>query len=417
MLDSVIFERIAKRFVTPVYVYDEEKIREQVRTLYYSIPCRKGDLMRKCLLYAIKANSNPEILRILKTTAVGGVDAVSLGEIKLALSIGFNPRQIIFTGNSITDAEMYFAMEKEVRLNVDSLSRLEKVGKKYPGSEIWVRINSSIGAGHHSHCITGGPESKFGIYYTETEEIKRIAKRHGLKIVGLHQHIGSQILEVEIFLKAMKALLKVAQDFPNLRFLDFGGGLGVPYRPEEQPLDIKILGKEISVCFQDFCNLFARNYGRQLTLILEPGRFLVAEAGYLLVRVTDIKNRPDGRVIVGVDSGFNHLIRPAMYDSYHEIINISNPRGKKEIVDIVGNLCESGDRFAVQREINHPREGDLLVIKNAGAYGYMMSSNYNFRPKPAEVLVKPNNELRLIRRREYIKDLMIRKRESIKNLI
>ena len=190
----------------------------------------------------------------------------------------------------------------------------------------------------------------------------------------------------------MDALLRVARDFPDLKYLDFGGGLGVPYKPEEKPLDVQKLGKEILKRFKSFC----QNYGQKLHLILEPGRYLVAESGYLLTRVNTVKKNPDGRKFVGVNSGFNHLIRPAMYGSYHEIVNISNPDGKKEKVDIVGNLCESGDKFAVQRKISHVRENDLLVIQNAGAYGYSMSSDYNLRPKPEEILVKSDGSLRLI---------------------
>ncbi len=385
---------IAKEFGTPVYVYEGKKIVEAHQKLRESI---RAEFLYG-ILYAMKANSNPEILKILLCDQIEGIDAVSPAEIALALKVGFSPDQIIFTGNNLTDEEMAFAMEKKIWLNIDSLSCLKKVGKKYPGSRIWLRINSSIGAGHHGHCITGGPESKFGIWHTEAETAKRIAKRHNLKIIGLHQHIGSQILKVGIFLKAVNALLEVAVNFPDLEYLDFGGGLGVPYRPEENPLNVKRLGREILKSFKNFCG----SRKRRLSLILEPGRYLVAESGYLLAQVNTVKKNPNGRIFVGVNTGFNHLIRPAMYGSYHEIINISNPRDKKEIADIVGNLCESGDKFATQREINHVREGDLLVIENAGAYGYSMSSNYNLRPKPAEVLVEPDGKIRLIRPRENI---------------
>jgi len=388
MLDSVIFEKAAKEFGTPIYIYDERTIQEAHQRLRGSISANGP----YGILYAMKANSNPEILRILLRDQIQGIDAVSQGEIERALKIGFSPEQILFTGNNLTDAEVDFAMLNKVCLNVDSLSRLKKIGKKYPGSQVWIRINSSIGAGHHNHCITGGPESKFGIWTEQTETARLIAKRYYLRIIGLHQHIGSQILEVEIFLKAMDALLRVARDFPDLKYLDFGGGLGVPYKPEEKPLDVQKLGKEILKRFKSFC----QNYGQKLHLILEPGRYLVAESGYLLTRVNTVKKNPDGRKFVGVNSGFNHLIRPAMYGSYHEIVNISNPDGKKEKVDIVGNLCESGDKFAVQRKISHVRENDLLVIQNAGAYGYSMSSDYNLRPKPEEILVKSDGSLRLI---------------------
>ena len=396
MIDREVFERIAEEFVTPVYVYGERYIQRQLRLLAESITYQP-----KKILYAVKANFNPYILEIFKKAGVG-IDAVSPGEIALALKVGFSPKDILFTGNNITDEEMDFAVEKGVLLNIDSLSRLEKFGKKYPGYEVCVRINPDVGAGHHDHCITGGPKSKFGIWYSEVEEIKRIAESHRLKIVGIHQHIGSQILEVEKFLIAMEVLLRVAPSFLDLEFIDFGGGLGVPYRPEENLLAVKELGQKMSEGFKDFC----RKYGRELTLVIEPGRYLVAESAFLLTKVNTVKRNPDGRVFVGVDSGFNHLIRPAMYGSFHPITNISNLGRKKEKVDVVGNLCESGDKFAEDREIRQAREGDLILIGVAGAYGYSMSSNYNLRPRPAEVLVKPGGILQLIRERETIEEII-----------
>lgn len=403
MISYEIFDKIANYFGTPIYVYEEEIIQRQLRNLLSSIVY--GPLG---VLYAMKANSNPHILGILQKTGkeMGdraiGIDAVSPGEIALALKTEFPAKDILFTGNNITDEEMDFAVEKGVLLNIDSLSRLDKFGKIYPGQRICVRINPDVGAGHHDHCITGGPESKFGIWFSEVEPIKRIAQKYHLRIVGIHQHIGSQILKIATFLDAMDQILETALNFPDLEFVDLGGGFGVPYSPEEEPLDIKTLGQGMYGRFIIFCN----QYKRRLKLIVEPGRYLVAQAGYLLVRVNTIKRNPDGKIFVGVDSGFNHLIRPAMYDSYHQIENISNPDGEKEKVDVVGNICESGDRFAKQRPINQPREGDLLMIKTAGAYGYSMSSNYNLRPKPAEVLIKNDGKLELIRKREKIDHLI-----------
>ena len=399
MVKPGFFQGIAEKFGTPVYVYDEAKLLEQIRGLKNSIGSWWSSFQ---ILYAMKANSNRHILKIFEEQGLG-IDTVSPGEIALALKVGFGRERILFTGSNITDEEMGFARERGVLLNIDSLSGFERFGTKYPKSSVCIRINPNVGAGHHSHCITGGPKSKFGIWYSETEEIKRIAEAHNLEIIGIHQHIGSQILKPQKFLLAMKALLKVAGEFPCLKFIDFGGGLGVPYRPGEKALDIKALGIAIVRQFDKFC---LRIYGRKLELIIEPGRYLVAEAGYLLVRVNTVKRNPDGRVFVGVDSGFNQLIRPAMYGSYHEIENISNPRGRREIVDIVGNLCESGDKFAEQREISRAREGDLLVIKNAGAYGYSMSSHYNLRPRPAEVLIETSGQIKLIRKRETLEDLI-----------
>lgn len=396
MINNAVFERVAREFGTSVFVYEEGKIRSQLRYLKQSI-----DYQLTRILYAIKANFNPYILEITKEEGAGS-DAVSPGEIALSLKTGFLPKDILFTGNNITDEEMDFAVERGVLLNIDSLSRLEKFGKKYPGQQVCVRINPDVGAGHHDHCITGGPESKFGIWHSEVAEIKRIAKSCHLEIIGIHQHIGSQILEADKFLMAMEVLLRVAPSFPDLEFIDFGGGFGVPYRPGERPLDMEELGEKISKRF----DRFTYEYGRELTLVIEPGRYLVAEAGSLLTRANTVKRNPDGHVFVGVDSGFNHLIRPAMYDSYHEIVNISNPTGKLEQVDVVGYLCESGDKFAKRRKIHKVREGDLIVIKIAGAYGYSMSSRYNLRPRAAEVLVKPDETLRLIRERETIEDLI-----------
>jgi len=284
MIDREVFERIAEEFGTPVYVYGERYIQRQLRLLAESITYQP-----KKILYAVKANFNPYILEIFKKAGVG-IDAVSPGEIALALKVGFSPKDILFTGNNITDEEMDFAVEKGVLLNIDSLSRLEKFGKKYPGYEVCVRINPDVGAGHHDHCITGGPKSKFGIWYSEVEEIKRIAESHLLKIVGIHQHIGSQILEVEKFLIAMEVLLRVAPSFLDLEFIDFGGGLGVPYRPEENLLAVKELGQKMSEGFKDFC----RKYGRELTLVIEPGRYLVAESAFLLTKVNTVKRNPDG---------------------------------------------------------------------------------------------------------------------------
>jgi len=396
MISTEVFERVGEEFGTPAYVYGEEDIRRQLDSLEQGII-----YYPKKILYAVKANFNSRILRILKEGGVG-IDAVSPGEIALALRVGFSPKDILFTGNNITDEEMDFAVEKGVLLNIDSLPRLEKFGQKYPEQKVCVRINPDVGAGHHDHCITGGPKSKFGIWHSEVKEIKRIAENYELEIVGIHEHIGSQILEVDKFLMAMEVLLRVAPSFPDLEFIDFGGGFGVPYKPGEKPLDIKELGRKMSGRFKDFC----RKYRKKLTLVIEPGRFLVAEAGYLLTRANTVKRNPDGRVFVGVDSGFNHLIRPAMYDSFHPITNISNPGGEKEKVDIGGNICESGDIFAKDREISRVKEGDLILIRVAGAYGYSMSSNYNLRPRPPEVLVKPDKTLRLIRKRETIKKII-----------
>lgn len=402
MLPVGVLKEAARKFGTPAYVYFETTIREQLEALKRAMTWPK---LR--ILYAIKANSNVELARVLldedgkKSPSVLGIDAVSLGEIVLSQKAGMPPSRIIYTGNNATDAQMDAAIRAGVLPNIDSLSRLEKVGRKYPGLTVCVRINPNIGAGHHDHCITGGPESKFGIWYTEVAKILRIARKYHLRIVGVHQHIGSQILNPEKFLFAMDVLLPVARKLPELEFVDFGGGFGVPYKPGERPLNITALGQEMCRRFADFC----RSRGQELQMVVEPGRYLVAESGYLLVTVNTIKKIPGGKTFVGVDSGFNHLVRPAMYGSYHHILNLSNPHGRKQRVDVVGQVCESGDKFAIDRPIERPREDDLFAICTAGAYGFSMSSRYLTQPRPIEVLVKPNGEMVCIRLRETIEGI------------
>jgi diaminopimelate decarboxylase len=401
MIAENLIEAVAQ-FGTPVYVYDQRTIRGKISAFDEAMT------MPFWLLFAVKSNFNPvifEIIRKAKTNkALMCVDAVSPGEVALALKTGWEPRCIVFTGNNASDEEVRFAVDNGVMVTIDSLSLLRRMGRMYPGARVWVRFNTLIGAGHHSHCITGGPKSKFGIWRSQVDETKRIAKRHGLKIVGAHQHIGSQILNHETLIRAANALLPIARQLPDLEFVDFGGGFGVPYRPEEKPLDLRAFGRAFDEIFSRFCE----KYGKKLTPCFEPGRFLVAESGILVVRVTTVKKNPDGRVFVGVDSGFNHLIRPAMYGSYHYITNLSNPLGPERKVTVVGNLCESGDKLAEDRSIPNPREGDILAIHAAGAYGFSMSSNYNLRPRPPEVLIRFDGTLALIRERETVKQLLER---------
>jgi diaminopimelate decarboxylase len=399
-LGGVFAEDLAKKYGSPLYVYEEEIIRQRYQQLVKNIPYSKLRIH-----YACKANTNLSIMRILREEGAY-IDAVSPGEVFLAIKSGFLPEQILFTGNNATDEDMRYCIEKNVMVNLGSLSQLEKYGKLNPNSKISVRINPDVGAGYHDHCITGGPDSKFGIYFDKVEEIKKLAEKYNLTIAGIHEHIGSGILETGKFLEAMEVLLKVARSFDNLEFVDFGGGLGVPYRPEERPLDIEEFGSKVSELFENFC----RDYGNELTLAIEPGRYLVAESGYLLTVVNNIKETPKHR-FVGTDTGFNQLIRPAMYGSYHHIINASNVEDEKESVVVAGNICESGDVFTqdeggvADRKISKVREGDVLAICNAGAYGFSMSSNYNSRPKPAEILVKKGKP-NIIRKRETFEDFV-----------
>ncbi len=387
-LSDIAADDLARAHGTPLYVYEGDVIRQRYAELVASIPY---DRLR--IHYACKANANVETLKLLRAEGANA-ETVSKGEVLLAFQAGFRPEQIIYTCSNITTQELRFLIQNRITVNLDSLSQVRKWGEMSPGSSISIRVNQGIGAGHHAHVITGGPESKFGIDVSQMDEVRAIACRYGLRIYGIHQHIGSNVLDAGILLQAAQALLQTAATFQDLEFVDLGGGFGVPYKPDEKPLNLCKLGKGIARAFNDFCSA----YGKPLTLILEPGRYLVADAGALLATVTDVKRTPL-KTFVGVDSGFNHLARPAMYGSYHTIVNASQVRGAREVVSVAGNLCESGDVFARDRLLTTFREGDILAILNVGAYGFSMSSNYNSRPRPAEVLVS-SGQARVIRERE-----------------
>ncbi len=366
--------KIAQKLETPVYIYNANIIKKRCKEL-------KENLKGINLYYACKANSNSEIIKIVYKEGFG-IETVSPGEIATARKAGVPISRITFTCGSIDKNEIISVAKQGIRIHLDSLNQVEIFGKHFKGGEISVRLNLMVGAGHHSHVITGGPDSKFGIDISQIKELKKLAHKYNLHITGLHQHIGSNVLYTSTFLKGVKAMFDTAILFPELNHLDFGGGFGVPYRPEEKSFDIKKFAVDMKKRIENF----NKKYGKKIKISFEPGRYLVAESGSLLVKLTDIKRNPT-KTFVGVNSGMNHLIRPAIYDSYHEIINISNPSGKKIKVTIAGNICESGDVFAQDRMITKPKIGDILEIKNTGAYGYAMSSEYNSRPKPKEYLV------------------------------
>ncbi|HEY4494247.1 MAG TPA: diaminopimelate decarboxylase [Candidatus Paceibacterota bacterium] len=362
-----------EKLQTPAYFYDGKVINTKCRELKKNFPGVK-------LYYACKANDNKEIIKLIARQGFG-VETVSPGEISLARRAGVPYSRMTFTCGSINERELTAVIKKGIRVHLDSLHQVEIIGKNFPNSEISIRLNQGIGAGHHSHVITGGPDSKFGIDISHIPKLKGLVKKYNLKITGLHQHIGSNVPDAFTLVLAMKTLFKTALSFPDLKHLDFGGGLGVAYHPSDKKLNIKDFAKSA----HKLKKVFIKKYGRNIEMSFEPGRYLVAEAGTLLVKVTDIKENPK-KTFVGVNSGFNHLIRPALYGSYHEIINLNNRKGKKEKLTIVGNICESGDFFAKDRLMVKPKIGDTLAIKNAGAYGYVMSSDYNSRPKPKEYL-------------------------------
>jgi diaminopimelate decarboxylase len=370
-------KRAAKRFGTPLYVYDERIVAERYRELVKAITYPKLEIH-----FAVKANANPRLLKLLRRL---GADAetVSPGEIRLAKRAGFTGRQIAFTDVSASPADLDMVARAGVAVNADSLHQLEYLAKRMPKRRpLGVRINQGIAGGHHKHVMTGGPDSKFGIDPGQVKDAKRIAAKYGRTIDGVHQHIGSNVLDPPLFAKAMRALLGTARQFDRLDYVDFGGGFGIPYRPGEPRLDIAKLGKLIDQVMADF----VAEAGYEPRLAFEPGRYLVAEAGTLVASVTDRKVTPH-KTFVGVDTGFNQLLRPAMYGSYHHIENLSNPRGRKETITVAGNVCESGDVLATDRPLPAVKIGHLLAIRNAGAYGETMASTYNARPLPKSAVI------------------------------
>ncbi|KND46904.1 MAG: diaminopimelate decarboxylase [Parcubacteria bacterium C7867-004] len=366
--------RAAKKFGTPLYVYEQSVIEDQCRKLKRYFP-------EVAFHYAMKANSNPAVLAIIRKEGIG-CESVSLGELTLAQKAGFNKNAMSFTCSNITERELTEAAASGVRVHLDSLEQLRNWGRLKLGREVSLRLNQGIGAGHHAHVITGGPNSKFGITLKDIPEAMDIAKKFGLRITGIQQHIGSNVLEVETFLKAARTLLKTARTFSDLEHIDFGGGIGVPYHTNEKQLDLKALGKEFKILIREF----QKNMGKSVSFAMEPGRFLVAEAGSLLVTVVDLKST-EKHQFAGVNSGFNQLVRPAMYGSYHQIDNLSRSKGKRGEVTVAGNVCESGDILASKRTMLIPEIADVLAIRNAGAYGFSMASFYNLRALPREVLI------------------------------
>jgi diaminopimelate decarboxylase len=390
----------ANKYGTPLYVYDGNQILNRYKELYEFI-----DYPKLKILYAMKANYNVGILKLLKKNNAY-LDTVSPGEVMLALKLGFTKDEILFTSNNITDAEMNEVQETGVLFNIGAISSLEKYGKSFPGNNVCVRFNPDVYAGENKYVQTAGAITKFGILMSDLDKVLEIAAKYKLKIVGIHEHTGSGIGQTEKVFESMNNLLSIAtkENFPDLEFIDFGGGLKVNYTPTAQHIDWKKFGEKVSEVFTEFC----KNYGKELYMYFEPGKFVVAESGYLIIEVNTLKNNR-GRLIAGTNSGFNHLIRPLLYGSYHHIENLTNPNGKKYLYDVCGNICESGDCFAEQRELPEIREGDLLVIKTAGAYCYSMGSIYNLRSMPSELLVIDDQEYLITKKlsSSQIADLII----------
>lgn len=393
-IQGVSLESIAQQYGAPVYVYDGDKITNQIKAIQNAF---SGVNLK--IKYATKALTNINILKVVKK-AGAGIDAVSIEEVRIGMLAGFEPSEIMYTPNCVSFEEVQEAVNLGVMINLDNLSILAQFGQTYGDTvPVCIRINPHIMAGGNSKISVGHIHSKFGISIQQLEDIVAVVEDYKMLITGLHVHTGSDILDAEVFLKGGNVLFEMALSFKDLKFLDFGGGFKVGYKPGDITTDVKLVGDKVTAAFQEFCI----KYGRNLELWLEPGKFLVSEAGYFIVKTNVVKVTP-AITFAGVDSGLNHLIRPMLYEAYHQVYNLSNPQGKPSNYDVVGYICET-DTLASDREIATVREGDLLVMKNAGAYGFSMASNYNSRPRPAEVLVW-EGKAHLIRKREEFEDLI-----------
>lgn len=392
--------KLAEKFGTPLFVYHENTLREQCR------------LMRNLLTYphfsvnySAKANSNPELLKIIREEGLNA-DAMSSGEIFLERAAGFNPNQIFYISNNATEAELLYALDQGILISVDSLDQLELVGKLCPGCRIAMRINTGIGAGHHAKVITCGTGSKFGISPEDIPSAQIILKRYNLQMVGLNHHIGSLFHDQEPYLNAAARLLDLATLFPELLFVDFGGGFGIPVNNDEttSELDLNYLGQKLDALLSDWTN----SNRREILAVIEPGRFITAQCGILLGKITSIKKNP-AQTYIGTDLGFNNFPRTVLYDSYHDMEIYSHRKnGSIELADatLTGNICESGDLLTPSIKMQLPETGDLIAVQDAGAYGYSMSSNYNGRLRPAEVLICADGSIKLIRQRDTLESLL-----------
>ena len=386
--------QLAEQFGSPLYVYDAEKIQSQYNRLTKAFS--KVNKLR--INYAMKALSNVAILQLLREMG-SGLDTVSIQEVLLGLHAGYEPDKIFYTPNGVSLEEIEEVNAMGVQINIDNLSILEQFGTKHPNVPVCIRINPHVMAGGNANISVGHIDSKFGISVHQLPHLVRIVENTKMNIVGIHMHTGSDILDIEVFLYAAEILFDAAKNFKNLEFLDFGSGFKVPYKKDDIETNIEELGKKLSKRFNAFCT----EYGKELTLIFEPGKFLVSEAGFFLAKVNVVK-QTTSTVFAGIDSGFNHLIRPMFYGSQHHIENISHPKGKERFYSVVGYICET-DTFANNRKIAEIKEGDILSFRNAGAYCFSMASNYNSRYKPAEVLWM-NGEGHLIRAQETFEDIL-----------
>ena len=390
---------LVRRFGSPLYLYNEEILRANCRELINMCQYRNFRVN-----FSVKANTSLAIMQIARQEGLYA-DAMSTGEICAQLAAGYEPGEIIFIPNNVSDEEMRFALDRGILISADSLSQLERLGRLNPGGDAAFRLNPGIGDGHHAKVVTGGDSSKFGINVEQTPQVKEILKKYSLKLKGINQHIGSHFMRADKFAASVDTLLSVAMEFEGLDFVDAGGGFGVPYKKQngEARMDMRRIGGML----EEKMNAFAAGYGREIALMIEPGRYMPAEAGILLGTVHAVKNN-GGIKFVGTDIGFNVLLRPAMYDAHHdvEVYSENPPSGMSETVTIVGNICEPCDILAKDRLLPRVSEGDVIGVLDAGSYCFSMSSNYNMRQRPAEVLLRSGGEASLIRERDSMEDLL-----------
>lgn len=390
---------LAEKYGTPLYIYNENILRTRCREIRNFLKYEHFSPN-----YSAKANTNLSLLKIIREEGFT-VDAMSPGELIIEKKAGFTNEEIMFICNNVSDAELKFAIGEGVLVSVDSLSQLERFGKLNPAGKVVVRINPGVGAGHHSKVVTAGKDTKFGVDPTFISELKQILSTYKLHLAGINQHIGSLFLEGKAYMEAASFMLEFAEQFPELEFVDFGGGFGIPYKKEEgeKRLDLEKMGTDLDKLIKSWVN----KTGRHIKIKVEPGRYLVAECGILLGEVHSVKTN-SGKFYAGTDIGFNVFIRPVLYDSHHDIEVYSKTNHvatPKLATTVVGNICESGDIMAKNRMLPEIKEGNMVGIMDAGAYGMVMSSNYNCRLRPAEVLIKSDGSAKLIRKAETFEDI------------
>lgn len=390
---------LLRSYGSPLYVYNESILRKRCRELKNLVTYKKF-----IVDYSMKANSNPALLRIIRDEGIE-VDVMSPGEIYIAQLAGYQPEEIFYIGNNVSSEEMQYAIDRGIKTSVDSLAQLEQYGTLAPGGEVAIRFNPGIGAGHHKKVVTAGKDTKFGINAECLGSIKTILEKYSLKLIGINQHIGSLFLNGEEYVKSVDQLMAFAKEFPDLEFVDLGGGFGVPYRAGEGRLDLVTLGETLD----KLMNEFVRDYGREVVFRIEPGRYIPAECGVLLGAVHAVKFNGEKKYI-GTDIGFNVLMRPVLYDAYHEIGFYRNGQlldhDRTEAATVVGNICETGDILAEARLLPVVRQGDVIAVKTAGSYGHAMCSNYNARLRPAEILITEDGQVRAIRKRDSFENIV-----------